>query len=209
MKKIAVIGANGKAGSLITAEAVARGFDVTAIVRGENRSAAPKAIIRDVLDVTLTDLQGLDAVVLAIGVWTPEAMPLHRKAALHLAELLGGTDTRLVVVSGAGSLYVNPEHTLQLVDTPEFPEAYKPVANGMRAQYDALREQEDLDWLCVSPAAVFLPDGPRTGKYVLTDSNFSVNAEGKSEVSYADYAIGFVDELEKAEHHRELVSIRW
>ena len=75
--KIAVVCANGRAGRLITKEAVERGLDVTAIVKGENKSVAPKFINKDVLDITADDLKDYDAVVDAFGAWTKEELPLH------------------------------------------------------------------------------------------------------------------------------------
>ena len=111
-KKIAVVAANGRAGSLIVEEAVRRGFDVTAIVRGENRTAAQNSVIKDALELTTEDLEGFDAVVDAVGGWTPETIPAITDAGIHLADVLVGTDVRLLVVGGAGSLFVNPEHTV-------------------------------------------------------------------------------------------------
>lgn len=102
--KIAVICANGKEGQLITKEAVSRGFDVTAVVRGENNSEAPKAIIKDLFDLTREDLSGFDAVVDACGAWTPKTVDTIPNAVKKLCELLNGTAARLLVVGGAGSL---------------------------------------------------------------------------------------------------------
>ena len=106
--KIAVVCANGKAGKLITKEAVDRGFDVTAIVRGENKSSAPGTITKDILDLKAEDLAGFDVVVDAFGAWTEDELPLHSMTLNILCDALSGTETRLLVVGGAGSLYVNP-----------------------------------------------------------------------------------------------------
>ena len=105
--KIAVVCANGKAGQLIVKEAVNREFDVTAVVKGENKSAAQNVIVKDLFDLTAADLTGFDAVVDAFGAWTPETLPQHSTSLAHLCNILSGTDTRLLVVGGAGSLYVN------------------------------------------------------------------------------------------------------
>ena len=126
--KIAVVCANGKAGRLITKEAVDRGFDVTAIVRGENKSAAPKSVSKDILDIKAADLAGYDVVVDAFGAWTEDVLPLHSTSLATLCDALSGTDTRLLVVGGAGSLYVNPEHTMQVMDGSDFPDLFKPLA---------------------------------------------------------------------------------
>ena len=109
--KIAVVCANGKAGKLIVKEAVDRGLDVTAFVRNENRSVAEKAVIKDLFDLQAEDLKGFDVVVDAFGAWTLETIPQIPQAVKKLCDVLSGTDTRLLVVGGAGSLYVNKEHT--------------------------------------------------------------------------------------------------
>ncbi len=114
--KIAVVCANGKAGQLIVKEALSRGFDVTAIVRGANKSAADKAIVKDLFDLTKEDLNGFDAVIDACGAWTPETLDTIPNAVKKLCEILKETDTRLLIVGGAGSLYVNKEHTLTVAD---------------------------------------------------------------------------------------------
>ncbi|WP_374042515.1 NAD(P)H-binding protein [uncultured Bifidobacterium sp.] len=107
--KIAVVAANGKEGQLVVKEAVKRGHDVTAVVRGENKSEAQHAIIKDLFDLTAADLAGFDVVVDAFGVWAPEDQPQHSTSLKTLCDALSGTDTRLIVVGGAGSLYVDVE----------------------------------------------------------------------------------------------------
>ena len=109
--KIAVIGANGKAGRLIVKEAVQRGLDVTAVIRGENQTEATKAITKDLFDLTAEDLKGFDVVIDAFGAWTEDTLPLHSSSLKKLCDLLSGTAIRLLVVGGAGSLYVDSQHT--------------------------------------------------------------------------------------------------
>lgn len=88
--KIAVICANGKAGKLIVEEAVARGADVTAVVRNENQTAAIKVIKKDLFDLTASDLEGFDVVIDAFGAWTPETLPQHGTSLKHLCDLVSG-----------------------------------------------------------------------------------------------------------------------
>ena len=109
--KVAVVCANGRVGSLVVKEAVERGVEVTAVVREENRSIADKVIQKDLFDLTKADSEGFDAVVDAFGVWQEEELSNHSKSLKHLCDLCSGKKTRLLVVGGAGSLYVNPEHT--------------------------------------------------------------------------------------------------
>lgn len=115
--KLAVIGANGKAGKLIVKEAVNRGLDVTAVVRGDNTTVAQEVLKKDLFDLTAADLKGFDVVIDAFGAWTEETLPQHSTSLKHLCDILSGTDTRLIVVGGAGSLYVNPEHTVCVADS--------------------------------------------------------------------------------------------
>lgn len=205
--KIAVVCANGKAGRLIVEEAVRRGLDVTAVTRGENRTEAKQAVRKDLFDLTAADLKGFDVVVDAFGAWTPETLPQHSTSLKHLCDLLSGRETRLLVVGGAGSLYVNPEHTVQLMDAPDFPDAYKPIASATTSALGELRARDDVKWTYVSPAGDFQAEGPRTGKYILGGEELLLNSRGESVISYADYAIAMVDEAVSGGHIRQRISV--
>ena len=206
-KKIAVVAANGKAGKLIVKEAVQRDMDVTAFVRSENATVAQKATVKDIMDLTAEDLAGFDAVVDAFGAWTPETLPQHSATLEHLCDVLSGSQTRLLVVGGAGSLYVNPEHTMAVSDTPDFPEIFKPLASAMAAALADLRKRDDVNWTYISPAGDFQADGDRTGEYILGGEELTLNDRGESIISYADYAIAMVDEIESGDHVRQRISV--
>lgn len=205
--KLAVVCANGKAGLRIVEEAVSRGLDVTAVVRGENRSVARAVIRKDLFDLTAADLAGFDVVVDAFGAWTPETLPLHSRSLTHLCDILSGTPTRLLVVGGAGSLYVNPEHTACVADGPDFPDAFKPLAAAMAKALAELRQRADVRWTYLSPAADFQPGGARTGSYTLGGEELTLNAKGESVISYADYAIAMVDEAVSGNHIQQRISV--
>ena len=205
--KIAVICANGKEGKLIVKEALERGLDVTAVVRGENQSAASKVIQKDLFALTAADLEGFDAVIDAFGAWTPETLPQHSTSLKHLCDLVSGSEIRLLVVGGAGSLYVNPEHTAQVMDGADFPEIFKPLAAHMGKALEELRARTDVKWTYISPAGDFQADGPRTGKYLLGGEELLLNAKGESVISYADYAIAMVDEAVDGNHIRQRISV--
>ena len=207
MKKIAVVCANGKAGQLIVKEALDRGFDVTAVVRGENKSAAEKVIVKDLFDLTADDLKGFDVVVDAFGAWAPEVLPKHSASLKHLCDILSGSDTRLLVVGGAGSLYINAEHTVQVMDGPDFPDAFKPLAAAQGKALAELRERNDVKWTFISPAGDFQAEGERTGKYILAGEELTLNSKGESIISYADYAIAMVDEIESGDHIQQRISV--
>lgn len=205
--KIAVVCANGKAGKLIVEEAMNRGMDVTAVVRGENKSAAKEVIIKDLFDLTAEDLAGFDVVVDAFGAWAPEVLPQHSTSLAHLCDILSGTDTRLVVVGGAGSLYVNPEHTAQVKDGADFPAEFKPLAEAQGKALEELRKRDDVRWTFVSPAGDFQADSERTGEYILAGEELTLNDRGESIISYADYAIAMVDEIESGKHIQQRISV--
>lgn len=207
--KIAVIAANGRLGSLIVKEAVERGNDVTAITRDVNKTVAKNFIKRDILDLTENDLKDFDVVITAFGAWTEDTLPLHKTTVEHLANILANKNTRFLVVGGAGSLYTDESLTTQLFTTPDFPADYYPIASNQAKGLDVLRKRNDVKWTYVSPAAEFEYEWERKGEYQLAGEVFTVNAEGKSEISYADYAIAMVDEAEKGNHINQRISVLW
>lgn len=205
--KIAVICANGKEGKLIVKEAVDRGLDVTAVVRGENQTSATKVIKKDLFDLTVSDLQGFDVVIDAFGAWTPETLPQHSTSLKHLCDIVSGKETRLLVVGGAGSLYVNPEHTLQVMDGADFPDIFKPLASNMGKALEELRTRNDVKWTYLSPAGDFQVEGAKTGKYILGGEELTLNSKGESIISYADYAVAMVDEAVNGNHIQQRISV--
>lgn len=205
--KLAVVCANGKAGTLITKEAINRGLDVTAIVRGENKTVAEKVITKDLFDLTKDDLKDFDVVIDAFGAWTEDVLPQHSTSLNHLCDILSGTDVRLLVVGGAGSLYINPEHTLQVMDGPDFPDMFKPLAAAQGKALEKLRTRNDVRWTFLSPAGDFQAEGERTGKYILAGEELTLNSKGESVISYADYAIAMVDEAVAGNHIQQRISV--
>lgn len=206
--KIAVAAATGKAGRMIVKEAKERGFEVTAFARRNAEiDGADQVIVKDIFDLTKDDLAGFDAVVDAFGAWTEDVLPQHSTTLAHLCDVLSGTDVRLLVVGGAGSLYVDPEHTMTVSDGPDFPDIFKPLAAAMAKALGELREREDVKWTYISPAGDFQADGERSGKYILGGEELTLNSRGESIISYADYAIAMVDEIEKGAHIRQRISV--
>ena len=205
--KIAVAASNGKASRAVISELIARGHEVTAFARSENKSAAKNFVQKDIMNLTKDDLAGFDAVVDGFGAYTPETLPLHTKTSQHLADLVSGTKTRLYIVGGAGSLYVDPSHTVQLLDTPEFPAEFYALAKAQTEELAALRSRTDAKWVFVSPAADFRADGAKTGRYILGGEELTLSAAGESIISYADYALGMADLIESGTHIGERVSL--
>ena len=206
--KIAVVASNGRVAQKVVKEAQERGFDVTGFARGdENKSGAKTYIRKDILDLTKEDLAGYDVVVDGFGAWTEDVLPMHVKTSQHLCDILSGTDIRLIIVGGAGSLYVNPEHTAVVADGPDFPDVFKPLANAQAEELKQLRGRDDVKWTFTSPAGDFQADGERTGKYIQAGEELTLNSKGESIISYADYAIAMVDEIESGHHIQERISV--
>ena len=206
--KIAVVAANGRVAQKVVKEAQERSFDVTAFAReDDNKSGAKTFIKKDIMDLTKDDLAGFDAVVDGFGAWQEDQLGGHVKTSQHLCDILSGTNTRLLIVGGAGSLYVNPEHTACVSDGPDFPDVFKPLANAQAEELKQLRTRDDVNWTFISPAGDFQADGERSGKYILAGEELTLNSKGESIISYADYAIAMVDEIEKGNHIKQRISV--
>lgn len=205
--KIAVICSNGKVGKLVVAEAQAAGLEVTGFAKSENKSGTKSFVQKDLFALTKDDLAGFDVVVDAFGAWAEADLPNHSKSLNHLCDLLSGSKTRLIVVGGAGSLYVNKEHTAQVMDGTGFPDAFKPLASAMGKALTELRARDDVQWTYISPAGDFQADGAKTGKWLWGGEELTLNAKGESIISYADYAAALVEEITRGNHIKQRISL--
>jgi uncharacterized protein len=212
--KLALIGATGFVGSALLNEALARGHVVVALARDPAKVAArPGLEVRraDVLDSAAVEqaVKGCDAVASAYNAgWANPNLYddfLHAQAAIVSALQRGGPQ-RLLVVGGAGSLYVAPG--VQLVDTPDFPAQWKTGALAAREALNRLRDAADLDWTFVSPP-IQLEPGERSGRYRLGGDEVLADASGRSAISVADLAVAIVDELEKPQHLRRRFTVAY
>jgi hypothetical protein len=195
--KIAIAGASGRAGSRITAELARRGHHVTAIARNLDkieRLANVTAVKGDVLDQAgLTRLwSGHDAAVSSVHFTASDPDRL-------IGAARDSKVGRYLVVGGAGSLEVAPG--VRLVTTPGFPAQYKAEAEKGAAFLDLLRLQNDLNWTFLSPSALFI-EGKRTGKFRLGTDQLLADSEGKSSISFEDFAVALADEIERPAHPR-------
>ena len=102
---------------------------------------------------------------------------------------------------------MNPEHTLCVSDGPDFPDMFKPLAAAMAKALGELRARGDVKWTYISPAGDFRADGERSGKYILGGEELTLNDRGESIISYADYAIAMVDEIENGDHIQQRISV--
>jgi putative NADH-flavin reductase len=200
--KIAVIGASGNAGSRITAELARRGHAVTAIARNPDKVVAPAnvtAVKGDVLDQAglAALLAGHDAAISSVHFLDSDP-----------ARLIGAARDskvgRYLVVGGAGSLEVAPG--VRLVTTPGFPVAYKAEAEKGGAFLDLLRAEKELNWTFLSPSALFTA-GQRTGKFRLGTDQLLTAEDGKSWISFEDFAVALADEIEHPAHIRQRFTV--
>ena len=201
--KVAVIGASGKGGSQITKELLSRGHEVVAIARHAEKLPAGEGITDRPGDASHVDeLAGLigdvDAVISAIHFDVP--------ASTLLSAVKQAGVNRLLVMGGAASL--KNADGVRLFDSPGFPDNLKPIVKPGIDFLDALREESEVDWTFFSPAMVIF-EGPRQGpgSFRLGKDDLVTDANGESKISYADYAIAMVDELEQHNNSRSRFTV--
>lgn len=200
--KIALIGVTGNVGSRLLAELLRRGHEITGIARHAERLPSQPHVTLKNADANDADslakvLIGHDAVISTARFSSLTPQPL-------LAAMKTAAVNRLLVVGGAGSLEVAPD--LQLIDTPDFPPAYKPEAQAGRDFLNVLRDESELDWTFLSPSAIFVP-GERTGKFRLGTNQLLIGEDGESKISMEDYAIALVNELETPRHLKQRFTV--
>lgn len=201
MAKIALVGASGNAGSRILKELSDRGHTVTAIARHPEKIAALPGVTAVQGDSADRDafvalLRGHDAVVTSIHFTASDPQGL-------IDSVRAAGVKRYLVVGGAGSLEVSPGR--RLVDQPEFPAAYKAEATKGGVFLELLRTVNDLDWTFLSPSALFVP-GVRTGTFRLGGDALLTGEKGSS-ISFEDYAVALVDEIETPAHVRQRFTV--
>jgi putative NADH-flavin reductase len=200
--KIVIIGATGAVGKRITEEALNRGHHVTAIARTVSGLEPKNNLTLKVGDISdpeaLADmLKGHDLIVSSV-----KPIDFDHDHLIKAVRLSG--IKRYLVVGGAGSLEVAPGVTA--IDSGTLPDFALPVATAAQNYLNLLRSTEDLDWTVLVPPAEFVP-GERTGKFRLGTHELIVDSNGKSAVSFEDYAIALLDEIEAPRHVRDYFSI--
>jgi uncharacterized protein len=200
--KVALIGASGNVGSRILAELVARGHHVTAIARHPDKFAPQDHVTPVKGDVSDQNelgrlIAGHDAVISAVRFLDSDPQKL-------IAAVQQARAPRYLVVGGAGSLEVAPG--VKLYDSPQFPPEYKPEAVKGGDFLNLLRNERTLAWTFLSPSALFGP-GERTAKFRLGTDQLLADDQGNSSISYEDFAVALVDELEKPAHTRQRFTV--
>lgn len=200
--KIALIGATGMAGSRILEELVSRGHYVKAIARNTHKVPDTERVLSVDIDLNdndalVAELKGQDAVISSVPFQGLDANAL-------INTVRDSKIKRYIVVGGAGSLNV-PNQNVRLLDTDDFPEAYKPEAEAAVHFLDKLKQVDDIDWTFISPAAEFGP-GKRTGEFRLGKDELIVSKDG-SKISAEDFAIALSDELENNNHIQQRFTV--
>ncbi|KDN97676.1 NAD(P)-dependent oxidoreductase [Pseudomonas donghuensis] len=202
MSKIAIIGATGRAGSQLLEEALRRGHRVTAIARDISKLQGREGVNAVALDVS--DAAALEQAVAGHDVVLSAAHFSSIKPQAIIEPVKRAGVKRLLVVGGAGSLLLPSGH--KVIDSPDFPEAYKAEATAGGHYLDILRQEKELDWTFLSPSAEFV-EGARSGAYKLGKDHLLIGADGKSWISFADYAIAMLDEVETPAHSRQRFTV--
>ena len=215
--KIALIGATGFVGSAVLKEALDRGHEVTAIARHPEKIKAQNNLSIVKSDVMDSDklaelLKGNDVVVSAYNAgWSnPDLYNEFMKGSESIQEAVKKSGVkRLIVNGGAGSLFVAPG--VQIVDTPQFPEAFKPGAAAARDYLNILKKEDQLDWTFLSPAIEMNPGTPhvRKGVYRTGLDNPVFDADKKSTISVEDLAVAILDEVENPKHIRARFTVAY
>jgi uncharacterized protein len=214
MTVVAVIGATGYAGGHIVTEALSRGDEVIAVSRTAPADNRPGVTVRagEITDERLLAelAEQADVIVVAVHAVAGQEPLLPRVVPALLAAAAAG-GARLAFVGGASSLLVAPGGP-RLLDTPEFPDAFKFEAGTHAGVLEQLRAADSAaDWFYLSPAGGFgsYAPGERTGTFRTGGDLLLTDADGKSEISGEDYAIALVDEIHKPAHHQERFTVAY
>ncbi|WP_316778576.1 NAD(P)-dependent oxidoreductase [Pedobacter antarcticus] len=205
MKKIAVIGATGKSGKLIVAEALSRNLDVTAIVRNPDRLTTDILYIeKDILDMSRDDIVPFNTVVNAYGVPLGREQE-HRSVVNHLAKIFSGSGTRLIWIGSAGHFYTNNSRTQKVFETVD--SKWNKPSQILEEIHLSLSQLNDVNWTYIAPARDYILNGKRTGFYQSGTDTILYDKNGEPQISYADFAVALVDEIENPQYIQETFTV--
>ena len=202
MSKIAIIGATGRAGSQLLEEALRRGHSVTAIARDTSKIGQRAGVVSQNVDAL--DSAALQAAVAGHDLVISAAHFATLPASAVIGPVKKAGVNRLLVVGGAGSLLL-PDGT-RVIDSQGFPAEYKVEAGAGAEFLESLRQEQDLDWTFLSPSAEFV-EGQRTGKFRIGKDDLLVSSEGRSWITFADFAIAMLDEVDAPKHIRQRFTV--
>ena len=197
--EIGIIGATGKLGNLLVEKLREKGEIPTAIIRNQSKLTVKIPIIeKDIFSLKADDIKDFDILINTFNAPLDDPNQFITSTE-HLIDILKETGTRLVFAGGAGVLLV-AENTM-LVDTPEIPAAFKPIAEAEVIAFNKLSEAKDFDWTYMAPPAMMEYEAPHTGTHYFSGNKLGINAEGKSFISYSDYADAIIEKIFEPENH--------
>lgn len=207
--KFGVIGAGGRLGGKITAAALDRGIEVTAIVRSTPcRDGRAAVMQKSLFDLTAEDAAQFDVLISAFGGGFEADPAVNRLAVEHLAAITKGTGVHLILIGGAGCLYADGDGAQFVYETPGHPAFLKGISHNLALAYEGLCREADVDWTFVCPSLMLDADGPCTGDYLTRcDRHILYNEDGNSYASYDDLAGAMADFGEKGLFKRRLVTV--
>jgi putative NADH-flavin reductase len=208
--KIAIVGATGKSGSMILKEALSRNLDCTAVVRRPERLNAKVPFIqRDVFNITTVDIAPFDIIVSAFGNEDYNNRNPHIEVIEHYQTILKNSGKWLITVGSAGHLFTDETRQKKRYDDKQL------ISDEVRAGCIVLEQSyltlknnsEGFDWTYMAPAVEYLWKGERTGKYQSGLDIVLKNSKGKSVISYADYAVAMLDEIENSQYKNTMFTV--
>lgn len=198
--KIGIIGATGKLGGILTTKLNSLGYDVTAIVRNKEKlSTNIDYLERDIYNISSEDIKNFNIIINAFNANSNDPSQFITSTQ-HLIDILKNGNTRLLFAGGAGILLVD-ENTM-LVDTPDVPEEFKPIAEAEVDAFKLLEKETSFDWTYMAPPAIMEYDAPYKGKHYFSGTRLGVNTDGNSHISYEDYADAFIAQIENPDNHK-------
>jgi putative NADH-flavin reductase len=211
--KIMIIGVFGRAGRAIYREAKRRGHDVVGVAhRRHKHPAVDQLILKDIQALTKDDVKGFDAVIDAVGAWSPQTQVVHTIGLAHVIALLQGTKTRYLKVGGANTLYTDLEHHHQLQEYRRYyPRYMQDLCLAHTIGWQQLKDSRDVLWTYVTPPYNFDPEGRTTGHYQVTGDEYFPTpdpSDGQNDyISYSDYAKGMIDIVEHHQYIRQQITL--
>lgn len=206
--KFLVLGAYGKSGQRIIREAVSRGHKVIGIAHHQHDEinlGEAKIEIKDVLAITKEDLTNVDAIIDAISAWTPETFPVHSKVISHIAPMINGTDTQYIKIGGAGTIYINQDHTQKLKDWNEYPTELQPLAAALNENLARIRSYSNILWTYATPAFNYDVESDKPKPYQIKFESMELKDLLNSHISYNNMARALVDIAEDKLYTRQRI----
>lgn len=188
--KIAIVGANGRLGSIVSKLAIERGLAVKGFIRSE-KAIVPKleTVRKSLFDMRKEDIADCSVMISAYGSGFYSDPILNLQAFQKYIELNEGTERHLIAIAGAGSLFTDETHTKYCYQTDDYPDFLRDISLNIKLGIDELKKTTNLNWTAVCPSSVFDPDGDYTGKYIIgADEHLLVSKDGTSRVTYYDLA---------------------